>query len=48
MIAHMPVQCVIRHSDNRAISYHIDAYIVMSVLMFVMCAIRHSVERAVL
>ena len=44
---HIHVNCVIRHSVNSAVCYHINAYIMVSALLRVMCVIKHSVVRAV-
>jgi hypothetical protein len=47
MSVHILVKCVIGLSVKSATLYNINAYIVVSALMFVMCVVRHSVKRAV-
>jgi len=43
----MFVMRVIRHSVKRALLEHINAYTVVSALMFVMCVKRHTVIKEV-
>jgi hypothetical protein len=47
MSVHIYVKCVIGLSVKSAILEDINAYIVVSSLMFVMCVIRHSLIGAV-
>jgi hypothetical protein len=42
------VRFVIRHSVIGAVLYHINAHIVVNLLILVMFVIRHSVNRAAL